>query len=171
VNPTQFGPKEISPNTRADLRREFETVPRRRRGVVFTPGDTESIRAEPVAADVNRRDETGFDKRGPQQPTSSRKLVTHVMKRIAANAFSRRDDGGGQAVHLRAADRTVFGAENDWQQAVIIKTHGGGFEFSGKNHRRADTARTGRAGDEFAQQISCPVIWRRQATVLWQSIQ
>ncbi len=82
-----------------------------------------------------------------------RKIVAKHGRRITARAFSRRDDGGGQAVQHRAAGRRGVRTER-FSAGGHHQTHGGGFEFSGENHRRADVARTRRPGDEFAQQVS-----------------
>ena len=134
----------------ARLETRFEIVPRSEGvDVVFTPSDAEMY---PVGK-LRRAENTG-------------RLCHSFSTYVVEEKLSQSMEGASRPTHFRGVttvvaklfnivlpDVAVFG-QKDFQQAAIIKRMVARFEFSGENHRRADGARSRRAGDEFAQQIS-----------------
>ena len=138
VNPTQFGPKEDFSKYPRDLKRDLKLCRDAGVDVVFTPSDEEMY-----PAGSSRRDDRTAQRAVPpaSAPMSSRK---NCRKRM---------EGASRPTHFRGVttvvaklfnlvlpDVAVFGAKG-FSAGGHHQAHGGGFEFSGENHRRADAAR------------------------------
>jgi pantoate--beta-alanine ligase len=169
VNPTQFGPKEDFSKYPRDLRRDLKLCRAAGVDVVFTPGDTEMYPGGTRSRRCESADEPRFDKRG---------YSTYVVE----ENLSRTMEGASRPTHFRGVttvvaklfnlvlpDVAVFGAK-DWQQAVIIKRMVADLNFPVK----IIVAPTLREPDGLAMSSRNKYLagdLRRQATVLWQSIQ
>jgi pantoate--beta-alanine ligase len=105
VNPTQFAPTEDLSKYPRDLKRDLKLLRELNTDVVFTPGDAEMY---------PNKSENGFSTYVVEE-----KLSRHG-RRVAAHAFSRRDDGRRKTFQHRAAGRRVFG-QKDFQQAAVIQ--------------------------------------------------
>ena len=141
VNPTQFGPKEDFSKYPRDLKRDLKLCRAAGVDVVFTPerqGNVSGRSRQPPH--VNRTDDSA-------RPTTD--FSTYVVE----EKLSQTMEGASRPTHFRGVttvvaklfnivlpDVAVFGAER-FSAGGHHQAHGGGFEFSGENHRRADVAR------------------------------
>ena len=142
VNPTQFAPTEDLVKISARFETRFEIVPRRkcgcrfhaeRRGNVSAKSELDGSRPPDFSTYVVE-EKLSRAMEGASRPTHFRGVTTVVAKLVQHRSAGR---GGVRP------KRFSTGGHH--------QTHGGRFEFSGKNHRRADAARKRRTGDEFAQ--------------------
>jgi pantoate--beta-alanine ligase len=174
VNPTQFGPKEDFSKYPRDLKRDFKLCHAAGVDVVFTPGDKEMYSGgfggkRFVASHFKNQ---GTDEAVPS--TSSTYVVEENLSRTMEGAARPTHFCGVTTVvaklfNLVLPDVAVFGAK-DWQQATIIKRMVADLNFPVK----IIVAPTLREPDGLAMSSRNKYLkgdLRRQATVLWQSIQ
>ncbi len=148
VNPTQFAPTEDLAKYPRDLKRDLKLCREAGVDVVFTPDDVEMY---PVGS--SRRDDR----------TAQRAVPANFSTYVVEEKLSQFMEGASRPAHFRGVttvvaklfnivqpDVAVFG-QKDFQQAAIIQRMVADLNFSGENHRRTDGARSGRAGNEFAQ--------------------
>ena len=173
VNPTQFGPKEDFSRYPCDLKRDFKLCRAAGVDVVFTPGDKdmyfrwgESLSIPDLKKHLGSKESrpTNFSTyvveeklsqsmEGVSRPTHFRGVTTVVAKLF----------------NLVLPDVAVFGAK-DWQQAAIIKCMVADLNFPVK----IVVAPTLRERDGLAMSSRNKYLegdLRRQAVVLWHSIQ
>jgi pantoate--beta-alanine ligase len=169
VNPTQFGPKEDFSKYPRDLKRDLKLCREAGVDVVFTPGDAEMYPGKTRSRRCESADEPRFDKRG---------YSTYIVE----ENLSRTMEGASRPMHFRGVttvvaklfnlvlpDVAVFGAK-DWQQATIIKRMVTDLYFPVK----IIVAPTLRERDGLAMSSRNKYLagdLRRQAIVLWRSIQ
>jgi pantoate--beta-alanine ligase len=169
VNPAQFGPKEDFSKYPRDLKRDLKLCRAAGVDVVFTPNDKEMYPGKICSRRCESADEPRFDKRG---------YSTHVIE----ESLSRTMEGASRPTHFRGVttivaklfnlvlpDLAVFGAK-DWQQAAIIKRMVADLNFPVK----IIVAPTLREPDGLAMSSRNKYLagdLRRQAVVLWHSIQ
>ena len=80
-------------------------------------------------------------------------LAESALRRVAAGTFPRRLHGGGETVSSsRAGCRGLWG--KGFSATRDHSPNGARSQFPDRDHRRADGARSGRAGVQFAQSIS-----------------
>jgi pantoate--beta-alanine ligase len=168
VNPTQFGPKEDFSKYPRDLKRDLKLCREAGVDVVFTPGDSEMY----PQVGSSRCDDW----------TAQRAVPTNFSTYVVEEKLSQSMEGAARPTHFRGVttvvaklfnivlpDVAVFGAK-DWQQAAIIK------------HMAADlnspvkiiVAPTLRERNGLAMSSRNKYLegdLRRQAVVLWHSIQ
>ncbi len=179
VNPTQFGPKEDFSKYPRDLKRDLKLCRAADVDVVFTPGDKEMYPRWGEATDEPAlvRQSVAPLAREDARPTSAR-FSTYVVE----ESLSRTMEGASRPTHFRGVttivaklfnivlpDVAVFGAK-DWQQATIIKRMVADLNFPVK----IIVAPTLREPDGLAMSSRNKYLkgdLRRQATVLWHSIQ
>lgn len=179
VNPTQFGPKEDFSKYPRDLKRDLKLCRAADVDVVFTPGDKEMYPRWGEATDEPAlvRQSVAPLAREDARPTSAR-FSTYVVE----ESLSRTMEGASRPTHFRGVttivaklfnivlpDVAVFGAK-DWQQATIIKRMVADLNFPVK----IIVAPTLREPDGLAMSSRNKYLkgdLRRQATVLWRSIQ
>ena len=168
VNPTQFAPTEDLAKYPRDLKRDLKLCRDAGVDVVFTPNDAEMYPSETGSRRCESADDPRFDKRG----------YTCVVE----EKLSRTMEGAARPTHFRGVttvvaklfnivlpDVAVFGAK-DWQQAAIIKRMAADLNFPVK----IVIAPTLREPDGLAMSSRNKYLegdLRRQATVLWHSIQ
>jgi pantoate--beta-alanine ligase len=175
VNPTQFGPKEDFSKYPRDLKRDLKLC--RAAGVdgVFTPGDAEMY---PSESGGKRVVASHFHSQGTDEAVPSTSYSTYVVE----ESLSRTMEGASRPTHFRGVttvvaklfnivlpDVAVFGAK-DWQQATIIKRMVTDLNFPVK----IIVAPTRREPDGLAMSSRNKYLvgdLRRQAVVLWHSIQ
>jgi pantoate--beta-alanine ligase len=170
VNPTQFGPQEDFARYPRDLRRDLQLCRAAGVDVVFAPSDEEMYPTLEC---------------GDTSPLSKRRHVGAVQNfntYVVEEQLSRVMEGAARPTHFRGVttvvaklfnivqpDVAVFGAK-DWQQAVIIKRMVADLNFPLK----IVVALTVREADGLAMSSRNKYLegdLRRQATVLWRSIQ
>ncbi len=167
VNPTQFGPKEDFSKYPRDLGRDLKLCRDASVDVVFTPRDQEMY-------------STGSLRRNDR--TAPRAVPTGFSTYIVEEKLSQIMEGASRPNHFRGVttvvaklfnlvlpDVAVFGAK-DWQQATIIRRMTADLNFP----VRILVAPTLRERDGLAMSSRNQYLigdLRRQATVLWCSIQ
>ena len=155
VNPTQFGPAEDFARYPRDLAHDTRQCRCEGVDVIFAPGDRQmyprgkagSFSTYVVEEDLSRVME------GQSRPTHFRGVTTVVAKLF----------------NIMQPDVAVFGAK-DWQQAAIVKRMTGDLNFP----LRIVVAPTLREADGLAMSSRNQYLTgdlRRQALVLWRSIQ
>ena len=169
INPTQFGPQEDFSKYPRDLKRDFRLCRDAGVNVVFTPGDQEMY---PDGMGSRRREEADG------RHFHKRRYSTYVIEKN----LSKRMEGASRPTHFRGVttvvaklfnlvlpEVAVFGAK-DWQQAAIIKRMAADLNFPVK----IIVAPTLRERDGLAMSSRNKYLsgdMRRQAVVLWRSIQ
>ncbi len=170
VNPTQFGPKEDFSKYPRDLKRDLKLCRETGVDIVFTPGDKEMYPALEC---------------GDMSPLSKRRHVGALQNfstYVVEEQLSHTMEGASRLTHFRGVttvvaklfnlvlpDVAVFGAK-DWQQAAIIKRMAADLNFPVK----IIVAPTLREPDGLAMSSRNKYLagdMRRQAVVLWRSIQ
>jgi pantoate--beta-alanine ligase len=169
VNPTQFGPKEDFSKYPRDLKRDFKLCREAGVDVVFTPGDAEMYPGGTGSRRCESADGPRFDKRG---------YSTYVVEKKLSQTM----EGASRPTHFRGVttvvaklfntvlpEVAVFGAK-DWQQAAIIKRMVADLNFPMK----IIIVPTLRERDGLAMSSRNKYLegdLRREATVLWRTIQ
>jgi pantoate--beta-alanine ligase len=167
VNPAQFGPREDFSKYPRDLKRDLKLCREAGVDAVFTPRDDEMYPRRGEPADEPAREDA--------RPTS---FGTDVVE----EKLSRTMEGASRPTHFRGVatvvaklfnlvlpDVAVFGAK-DWQQAAVIRRMVADLNFP----VRILVAPTLRERDGLAMSSRNQYLagdLRRQATVLWCSIQ
>ena len=154
VNPTQFAPTEDLAKYPRDLKRDLKLCREAGVDVVFTPSDAEMYPVE------RYRDCDSAAKRDAATPPTS--FSTYVVE----EKLSQTMEGAARPTHFRGVttvvaklfnlvlpDVAVFG-QKDFQQAAIIKRMVADLNFPVKIIVAPTLREAGRAGDEFAEQIS-----------------
>jgi pantoate--beta-alanine ligase len=175
VNPTQFGPKEDFSKYPRNLKRDLKLCRATGVDVVFTPSDKEMY---PSESGGKRFVASHFQSQGTDEGVPSTKFSTHIVE----ESLSRAMEGASRPTHFRGVttvvaklfnvvlpDVAVFGAK-DWQQATIIKHMAADLNFPVK----IIVAPTLRELDGLAMSSRNKYLQgdlRRQAVVLWHSIQ
>ena len=173
VNPTQFGPKEDFSKYPRDFKRDFKLCRAASVDVVFTPGDKEMYPGGGTGVPPVR---------SLQKLTGETPVPLAFSTYVVEESLSRTMEGAARPTHFRGVttvvaklfnlvlpDVAVFGAK-DWQQAAIIKRMAADLNFPVK----IIVAPTLREPDGLAMSSRNKYLvgdLRRQATVLWQSIQ
>ena len=175
VNPAQFGPKEDFSKYPRDLKRDLKLCRAAGVDVVFAPGDKEMY---PSESGGKRFVASRFHRQGTDEAVPSTSYSTCVVE----ESLSRTMEGASRPTHFRGVttvvaklfnivlpDLAVFGAK-DWQQAAIIKRMVADLNFPVK----IIVAPTLREPDGLAMSSRNKYLagdLRRQAVVLWHSIQ
>jgi pantoate--beta-alanine ligase len=173
VNPTQFGPKEDFSKYPRDLKRDLKLCRETGVDVVFTPGDKEMYPDSGTGV---------LPVRSRQKLTGETPVPLAFSTYVVEESLSRAMEGASRPAHFRGVttivaklfnivlpDMAVFGAK-DWQQAAIIKRMVADLNFPVK----IIVAPTLRERDGLAMSSRNKYLegdLRRQAVVLWHSIQ
>jgi pantoate--beta-alanine ligase len=175
VNPTQFGPKEDFSKYPRDLKRDLKLCHGAGVDVVFTPTNAEMYLG---GSGGKRFVASHFQGQGTDEGVPSTGFSTYV----AEEKLSQSMEGASRPTHFRGVttvvaklfnivlpDVAVFGAK-DWQQATIIQHMVGDLNFP----VRIIVAPMLRERDGLAMSSRNKYLvgdLRRQATVLWRTIQ
>jgi pantoate--beta-alanine ligase len=155
VNPTQFAPTEDLSKYPRDLKRDLKLLHELKADVVFTPSDAEMYpnKSENGFSTYVVEEKLSRTMEGASRPTHFRGVTTVVAKLF----------------NIILPDVAVFG-QKDFQQATIVKCMVRDLNFPVK----IVVASTLRERDGLAMSSRNKYLTgdlRRQATVLWQSIQ
>jgi pantoate--beta-alanine ligase len=179
VNPTQFGPKEDFSKYPRDLKRDFKLCRMEGVDVVFAPSDAEIY---PQVGSSRCDDRTAQPVLRSSTAEGGRAVPTKFSTYVVEEKLSQSMEGASRPTHFRGVttvvaklfnivlpDVAVFGAK-DWQQAAIIKRMAADLNFPVK----IIVAPTLRESDGLAMSSRNKYLdgdLRRQAVVLWRSIQ
>jgi pantoate--beta-alanine ligase len=169
VNPTQFGPKEDFSKYPRDLRRDLKLCREAGVDVVFTPSDKEMYPGGTGSRRCESADGPRFDKRGYNTYVVEERLSQGMEGASRPTHFRGVTTMVAKLFNLVLPDVAVFGAK-DWQQATIIKRMVADLNFPVK----IIVAPTLRERDGLAMSSRNKYLvgdLRRQAVVLWHSIQ
>jgi pantoate--beta-alanine ligase len=169
VNPTQFGPKEDFSKYPRDLKRDFKLCREAGVDVVFTPGDAEMYPGGTGSRRCESADGPRFDKRGYSTCVVEKKLSQTMEGASRPTHFRGVTTVVAKLFNTVLPEVAVFGAK-DWQQAAIIKRMVADLNFPMK----IIIVPTLRERDGLAMSSRNKYLegdLRRQATVLWRTIQ